>query len=357
MNISDAVDHFCAAVLNRSEWPAILEQFSHAAGADGATLVVGPSTPASVTTSTAITNIVDEYFATRRVDDPREDRIVPTLDSGFVTDFDVFSAEEIARDPFYQEFLRPHGFAWHAAAYLAIRPVPVLLSLKRRLRRGPFETGEVEALQAALPYLRSTASALAGMQVTAAEAQLESFGRAGFGAMALDWRGRVLGINQRVTLGDGINIVGGEPRTTHPYDQAGLDAAVRLALRARPLTSAPPQQRLLLRRMSGRRGLVADVMPVADTRENPLARAAVLILLTDLDLIPAPANQDLRRIFGLTPKEAELAARIATGERLESVAEALSISREHARQRLKIIFEKTATHRQAELVALLSRLR
>jgi DNA-binding CsgD family transcriptional regulator len=132
---------------------------------------------------------------------------------------------------------------------------------------------------------------------------------------------------------------------------------VRLALRARPVTAAPAPRRLLLRRKAGRRGLVADVMPVSYTGANPLARAAVLVLLIDLDRIPAPANHDLRQIFGLTPREAELAARIATGERLESIAEALSISREHARQRLKIIFEKTATHRQAELVALLSRLR
>src|SRR6185437_15098987 len=122
--------------------------------------------------------------------------------------------------------------AWHAAACLAIRPVPVFLSFKRRVSQGPFGAGEVEALQSALPYLRSTVSALAAMQVTAADAQLESFGRAGFGAMALDWRGRVLGYNQRVTLGDGISIIGGELRTTHPNDQASLDAAVRLALRA-----------------------------------------------------------------------------------------------------------------------------
>jgi DNA-binding CsgD family transcriptional regulator len=357
VNISDAVDHFCTAVLNRAEWPTALEQFSHAAGAVGATLVVGTSTPASVTTSTALIETVDEYFAMRQVNDPREDRITPTLERGFVTDFDVFSVEEIARDPFYQEFLRPRGFAWHAAACLAIRPVPVFLSFKRLVRQGPFEAGEVETLQKALPYLRNTVSALAAMQGATAGAQLHSFARAGLGAMALDWRGHVLGYNKLVTLGDGISIVGGEPRATHPHDQAELDRAVRLALHARPVTVAPAPRRLLLRRRAGRRGLVADVMPVSYTGDNPLARAVVLILLTDLDHIPAPANHDLRQIFGLTPREAELAARIATGERLESIAEALSISREHARQRLKIIFEKTATHRQAELVALLSRLR
>lgn len=38
---------------------------------------------------------------------------------GFLDDYRHFTPAEIARDPFYQEFLRPVGFGWHAVACLA----------------------------------------------------------------------------------------------------------------------------------------------------------------------------------------------------------------------------------------------
>ena len=60
--------------------------------------------------------------------------------------------------------------------------------------------------------------------------------------------------------------------------------------------------------------------------------------------------------FRLTPTEAQLAIRIAGGLSLDQVAEELNMSRETSRNHLKAIFAKTGTHRQGELVALLSRL-
>jgi DNA-binding CsgD family transcriptional regulator len=64
----------------------------------------------------------------------------------------------------------------------------------------------------------------------------------------------------------------------------------------------------------------------------------------------------LSKAFGLTPAEARLASIIAEGLNPERAAEELGISKGTARNQLKAIFAKTATHRQAELAALLSRL-
>jgi DNA-binding CsgD family transcriptional regulator len=64
----------------------------------------------------------------------------------------------------------------------------------------------------------------------------------------------------------------------------------------------------------------------------------------------------LVKLFGLTSAEAKLASIIAEGVNPEQAAEELGISRETARNQLKAVFAKTATHRQSELVALLARL-
>ena len=54
--------------------------------------------------------------------------------------------------------------------------------------------------------------------------------------------------------------------------------------------------------------------------------------------------------FSLTPAEARLALHLVAGETLRSAAFKLSITYETARTCLKKIFNKTGTHRQAELV-------
>jgi DNA-binding CsgD family transcriptional regulator len=63
----------------------------------------------------------------------------------------------------------------------------------------------------------------------------------------------------------------------------------------------------------------------------------------------------LRDRFGLTPSEARLALRLVTGESLRSAALALNVSYETARTALKVIFTKTGTHRQSELVIVILR--
>jgi len=54
--------------------------------------------------------------------------------------------------------------------------------------------------------------------------------------------------------------------------------------------------------------------------------------------------------FGLRPAEARLVVLLFAGASLRSCAKALGIKYETARSYLKSVFQKTGTHRQAELV-------
>jgi len=58
----------------------------------------------------------------------------------------------------------------------------------------------------------------------------------------------------------------------------------------------------------------------------------------------------LEGFFALTPVQARLVALLFAGASLRSCAEKLGIKYESARGYLKAVFEKTGTHRQAELV-------
>lgn len=59
--------------------------------------------------------------------------------------------------------------------------------------------------------------------------------------------------------------------------------------------------------------------------------------------------------FRLTPAEARVAAGLAQGMKLSAIAEHYGISVQTARSQLKSVFDKTGTHSQVQLVALLVR--
>jgi DNA-binding CsgD family transcriptional regulator len=102
--------------------------------------------------------------------------------------------------------------------------------------------------------------------------------------------------------------------------------------------------------------LLIRILPVEPAARSPFLGVRALLLLTDLGEKRSIAPDLLVRIFGLTPAEAKLAALIGSGEPLERAAGILAISPSTVRTQLKAVFVKTDTHRQGELVALLSRL-
>jgi DNA-binding CsgD family transcriptional regulator len=106
---------------------------------------------------------------------------------------------------------------------------------------------------------------------------------------------------------------------------------------------------------AGEQPLIAYAVPADDTTAAT-SRSRALLNITDLEDLPVPPESLLRRLFDLTPAEVRLAQALARGDTLEHAARALGVRITTARTQLAAIFEKSETHRQAKLVALLSRL-
>jgi len=84
-----------------------------------------------------------------------------------------------------------------------------------------------------------------------------------------------------------------------------------------------------------------------------LARAAAILIITDPEREREQHSRQLRKRFGLTEAEANLAQEIMRGDGRIAAAARLGISPGTARTHLERIFHKTGVHRQAELVNLL----
>jgi DNA-binding CsgD family transcriptional regulator len=98
------------------------------------------------------------------------------------------------------------------------------------------------------------------------------------------------------------------------------------------------------------------VLAIASAARSPFLGARVLLTFADLRPKPGPDPRLLISLFGLTAAEARLASLVTSGAALDEIAGQLRIARETARSQLKAVFAKTETHRQGELVALLSQL-
>jgi DNA-binding CsgD family transcriptional regulator len=77
------------------------------------------------------------------------------------------------------------------------------------------------------------------------------------------------------------------------------------------------------------------------------------VVIVDPELNVEPPAALLRRLYGLTTAEADVAVRVATGAELKQISAELGVSIATVRKHLQHLFEKTDTHRQAELVRFL----
>ncbi|MGE4429446.1 MAG: helix-turn-helix transcriptional regulator [Sphingobium sp.] len=97
--------------------------------------------------------------------------------------------------------------------------------------------------------------------------------------------------------------------------------------------------------------LLLTISKLSDGPAGP--RACVII--TQLSADTEPNIKPLAELFSLTPVETRLICQLLKGLNLQEAARALQLKVQTVRTYLKLIFQKTGTHRQVELVQLMQR--
>ncbi len=146
----------------------------------------------------------------------------------------------------------------------------------------------------------------------------------------------------------GVRIRSGRLIATSTSDDAELQRCVAEALGMGP-TDARVGNAVLCHDVSLPRPYVAHVTPFASREDAPKA----LVVIVDPADHHEPSISLLRRVFGLTSAEGEVALRVARGTGLGPIADELCLSMATVKTHVQHIFDKTDTRRQAELVRLL----
>ncbi|OBJ15962.1 helix-turn-helix transcriptional regulator [Mycobacterium colombiense] len=156
-----------------------------------------------------------------------------------------------------------------------------------------------------------------------------------------------------LSVQDGLRMRSGRIAATSMHAEQELHCAIHNALADERYTVRGGMTVLCIR-PSGKRPYVLHVLPShrVDADEPP-SRPLALVLIIDPEDEPEPAVALLRRLYRLTEAEAEVALRVMHGVDLKQISEELSVSLTTVRTHLQHVFDKTDTHRQAELVRLL----
>ncbi|MFT8242879.1 helix-turn-helix transcriptional regulator [Roseomonas sp. BN140053] len=278
----------------------------------------------------------------------------------------VLPPPDYARTPIWNEFTRKRVGSFHCLTAKIEVPgdIASCFSAYRSRDREPFGPREEALLQGIYPHLRRALAARARLfagagQGTAATAGLDALRQ---GVAVLSEEGRLLfsnaALRDMAAQADGFVL-----------DRNGLYCPVARARRAlrhaitAALAAARGQLRFLhengslaISRPSEAAPWIVQVLPLRRGEHGALAGfSGAMLLVSDAGNRATPSPALLRHLLDLTPAEAALAVALTRGETLASYATARRLSVETARTHLASIRRKTGCRRQADLVALISR--
>jgi len=360
-NLLFAIDKLYEAALEPSRWEDALDAVSQATGGIGAVLV--PLSHPEKTVSSA--SLLDANAAYTRewsaFDTRSKSDFARGLRKTIVTDGDILTRADMARDPFYQEFLRSFDLEYFAA-YLST-PAPgsiVSLSVQQALGKGPFEREQLDVLAKIGPHAaRALAlSARIGPREVEVQSDLVALvNRLDCGAIVVSRRGNVVALNANAEgfQGDGFTVTRRRLVASSCAGQSALDRLLHTAFNQESDNIGV----LSLPRPSGNRPLVLQATPLAkEFFPGHLTKKPgfVLVLVFDLERGGGSSNSVALRSLGLTPAEVGVATLIGSGLSPQETSDDLGVSVDTVRTHLKNINLKLGLRRQGDLVRLVTRL-
>jgi DNA-binding CsgD family transcriptional regulator len=359
-DILETVDLLYRAAVEPELWRDALHQFALTTGGVGTAMIpITPGNIAGLIVSPELDESNIEYSREWWQYDTRVLRIYSRkLNDGVCCEAELFTDEELARDPLRQEFLKSYGIGAFAAQLVA--PMPnfvVAFSVQRALKRGQFEKQDLETLKllgthaARALLISSHLSSARNVEQTLSAA----LARLDCGAFVVNQSLQVVFANDAASrlIGDGLLLSRGQLKAQSAEHQVLL---ARLLQSTLTLEGEPADlETVALPRASGRRPLLIQAIPISpnSTDCGGLSNAAALIIVVDPEQRRRVSPIKALRLLGLTASEARLAALIGAGHARAAAAEVLGISETTASDTIKQVYSKLDISRQSQLVHLI----
>ena len=344
-----------AAAVTPQHWDTAIREIQHVLDATGGALLIpdGPSWYTSTLSVESNQAYRKYYYQLDRVAAAAERGPVGVVRTGT-------ELMPLVRNSEFYDWLRPINIDDALVVRLTSGARPACLIFGAPKRTESFDTRErVKLVGGVVPHLQQ-ALRTQGKLAALANSTVELAGALDVvrhGIIIVAGEHLVINLNsaaeQIFCAEDGLCVRSGRIAATSTHAEQELHCAIQNAL-ADERSTVRRGRSLTCFRPSGKRPYVIHVLPSHRRHAaEPPRQAMALLLIIDPEDEPAPAAALLRRLYHLTEAEAEVALHVMHGADLKQISDELLISLTTVRTHLQHVFDKTDTHRQAELVRLL----
>jgi DNA-binding CsgD family transcriptional regulator len=357
------IDRLYDAVANLDKWPAFLESATSLFAARGAQ--VGHTDLANSRLSFSLVHGYDwsaahlHRYESLMGEDPR----IPYFSANPFKPVHCrmsISDEQLHMSRVYQEVLSVGGVEYSLGVNLVEDASTLTYFLVLRDRTQPvFTDQDCDLMSIIIPHLNRALKLQRdlGLIEFGRSAAFDTLDSMALGIIIIDADARIKFSNQAAReiadTNDGLRFAGGR-LAVEGAEGEGIAVRARRLIHAALAGTTLPGEAFQIIRPSDREAYPVLLSALWGNQlrfgwsmaNEPLA----IVYIRDPDRPEETRSEILQRLYGLTPSQARLAERLASGCTLSDAAKQLGIAEVSARQYLKLVFEKTGTHRQAQLV-------
>lgn len=354
-----------AAAVDAAQWPVALAQLR--ADLDASVVTIGRHEFANGADAALYESPDDLHFsrdiATFSARNPwylsSDDYVAGRVISGE----DIVSIRDLKRTDFYRGFLQPRGLLHRLCGVVAQRGSGAyLLSAYRREERGPFGAADKNELQWLLGHVTLSLEAQWRWQEAddMAHALLALSDHDEHPMLLVTAQSEVVYRNPAAARlldgGAGLRLAGACVQASSPADQRVLREAVVQAAQGDPALTAPHV--VALAHASASSPMVVVVRATGSVFSSSAGERRGLAMVTVRGGLTAhdPATCAFAQEYQLTAAQAKVSALVFAGQPLAAIAHTLGVSENTVRSHLRLVFQKTDTHSQMDLVHLHARI-
>jgi DNA-binding CsgD family transcriptional regulator len=350
----DLIDKIYEAALVPELWGTVLDNVASRVGSVGGLLLSTANSQRTAWVGSSImrqvyADFVKAGFAAKKT---RVQRAIGKNHAGFVGDYDLFTPEEMSRNPAYA-YMRKKRIGWFAGTVIQTPTGDVVaFSWERWFNDGPFSAETIAALDPLRPHLARAALISGRLGLERARAAAETLGLIGLPAAVISRSHRLLAANNllkklipQVVLDCPlrVNLVDRRANAMLKQSLSQLQRCFPAAsVRSIPIAATVEQP-----------ASIVHVVPMRGAANDIFAAASCVLVITSVAHPEMASTQVVQDLFDLTPAEARIARGIAAGKTVDELARGAGLAVGTVRQQLKAVFSKTGVSRQAELVGIL----
>jgi DNA-binding CsgD family transcriptional regulator len=356
INVEMLVDEIYEAGVVPERWPQVFDKLAGIADGEGAMIFAAAPGMPRWCSSAAIHERVDRWTRSPfSQNNPRSERLFSNIETRFLTDLDRFTLEELDKEKFYTEVLRPDGLGWCVGTSIGVPSSDMLvLSVEKAYAKGPVPRETAEQLDRLRPHLARSAILAGRLGVDRARTAIATLEMIELPAAAVTRNGRVVAANSAF---QSVSATVGIGARDHVQFSAPAIQTMFVEALDRPVSLARTGRSIPIAATSASAPLIVHVLPLRLAGLDVFTGAVSIVFVVAINQQGSPPPELLQTLFDLTPAEARIASMLIDGHSLTKVSKLQGVSLNTVRTQLKSVFAKTGVDRQVDLARLLGQRR